>query len=143
MIRSTAKGAGVDVVLIVGRVLFALLFVGSGIAAHLQQTSATAMYGQMRGVKNATTLVRVSGVLLVAIGIGIVLGIWIDVAALGAIAYLLTANVMVHHFWTDSDMLKQLEVSNFMKNLSIAGGALIIFALADQMGPMLTAPLLR
>ena len=132
-----------DVMLMVGRVVFALLFVGSGIAAHLRQTAATAMYGQMRGVKHATTWVRVSGVLLVAIGLGIVLGIWIDIAALGAIAYLLIANVMVHHFWTDSDMLKQLEVSNFMKNLAIAGGAVIIFALADQMGPMLTQPLLR
>jgi putative oxidoreductase len=132
-----------DAMLIIGRVAFALIFIGSGVAGHLQQTKATAGYAQMRGLRNAPLLVRISGVGLVAIGTGIALGIWIDVAALGAIAYLLIANVTIHHFWTDSDMLKQLEMSNFMKNLSMAGGALVMFALADQMGPMLVDPLLR
>ncbi|MDH4115996.1 MAG: DoxX family protein [Acidimicrobiia bacterium] len=130
-----------DVILIIGRVLYALIFLGSGIGGHFMQTAGTAGYAQSRGLKNAESLVRISGVGLVAIAIGIALGVWIDVAALGAIAYLLITNVLIHHFWSDSDMLQQLEMTNFMKNLSMVGGALVIFALADQMGPMLTDPL--
>lgn len=132
-----------DVMLILGRVAYALIFLGSGIGAHLRHTRATAGYAQMRGLKNAPLLVRISGVGLAAVGVGIALGVWIDVAALGAIAYLLIANVTIHHFWTDSDMLQQLEMTNFMKNLAMAGAALIMFAMADQMGPMLVGPLLR
>ena len=70
------------------------------------------------------------------------LGIWIDLAALLAIIFLLAANVMVHHFWSDDDpMTRQMEMTQFMKNLSIAGAGLIVIALAENMGPMLIDPL--
>lgn len=130
-----------DVLLIVGRVAYALIFLGSGVAGHFMEADGTAGYADMRGVKNAKILVQLSGVLLVVIAAGIMLGVWIDLAALLAIAWLLIANVAIHHFWTDEGMTRQSEMTNFMKNLSMAGAALVIFALADQMGPTLTGPL--
>ena len=49
-----------------------------------------------------------------------------------AVVYALISAYMVHHFWTDQDdMTKNMEMSLFMKNLSIAGGGLILFALAS------------
>ena len=53
---------------------------------------------------------------------------------------------MVHHFWTDEDeMTKQIEMTNFMKNLSITGGALLAFALfataGDDIGLTVTGSL--
>jgi uncharacterized membrane protein YphA (DoxX/SURF4 family) len=131
-----------DVVLIIGRVLFSLIFIGSGAAGHFAQVDGTTGYAEMRGVKNGRILVQLSGALLILIAVGVIAGIWIDLAALLAIAWLLVANVMVHHFWNDTDaMMRQIEMTNFMKNLSMAGGALIMFALADQMGPTITDPL--
>ncbi len=131
-----------DVLLIIGRVLYAVIFLGSGFAGHLQQADATAGYAEMRGLKNAKAMVQVSGILMIAIALGIILGIWIDLAALGAIAFLLIGNVLIHHFWSDDDpMTQQMEMTQFMKNLSMAGGALVMFALADQMGPMIIDPL--
>ena len=131
-----------DALLIIGRVLYALIFLGSGVAGHFLQPDGTAGYAESRGVSNARTLVLVSGVMLVLAAIGIMLGIWIDLAALLAIIFLLASSVMVHHFWSDDDpMTRQMEMTQFMKNLSMTGAGLIIVALADSMGPMLIDPL--
>jgi uncharacterized membrane protein YphA (DoxX/SURF4 family) len=111
--------------------LFGLIFVGGGLAGHLMDTAGTAGYGASRGLKNPEMMVRISGVLMAAAGIGVILGIYMDLAALGIAAYCLIAGFMIHHFWTDTDdMTKNMEMSMFMKNLSIAGGGLVIFALA-------------
>ena len=135
-----------SVVILIGRILLGLIFVGSGFAGHLADTDGTAGYAEMRGVKNARLTVQISGVLIAAAGLGIILGVWADLAALGAAAYSLIAAFLVHHFWTDEDdMTKNMEMALFMKNLSIAGGALILFAFLASIGPavdfMITDPL--
>ncbi len=134
------------IVLLIGRILFAMIFIGSGVAGHLMQADATAAYGESRGIPRAKLLTQVSGVLIAAGGIGVILGIWIDLAALGLAAYALIAAFWVHHFWTDSDpMMQQIEMTNFMKNLAIAGGGLIIFAIystsGGALGKTITGPL--
>jgi len=133
-----------DVLFIIGRVLFALIFIGAGTGAHLVETDATAGYATMRGVKQAKPLTQLSGVAIILGGLGIILGVYIDVAAILVIAFTLPTALMVHHFWTDHDMLKNIEMSMFMKNLSMTGGAVIICAAAlngSDIGPMLTDPL--
>ncbi len=134
-----------DVVILIGRILLSMIFVGSGSAGHLMQTEGTAAYAESRGVPNPHTLTRVSGVLILAAGLGVILGIWADLAALGMAAYSLIAAFWVHHFWTDEDpMVQQAEMSGFMKNLSIAGGALILFGflqLNDGVGLTITGNL--
>ena len=126
-----------EVLLLVGRILFALIFLGSGLAGHLMDTEGTSGYASMRGVPNPTMLTRISGVLIAAGALGVILGVYMDLAALGLVAYTLIAAFWVHHFWTDEDpMMKQVEMSMFMKNLSIAGGGLVIFVLAGAGVPM-------
>ncbi len=133
-------------VILIGRILFGLIFIGSGLAGHLQQADATAGYAESRGVSNAKSLVQISGVLILAGGLGVIFGVWADLAALGLVVYTLIAAFMVHHFWTDEDeMTKTMEMSMFMKNLSIAGGGLILFGFLAAAGPavdfMITDPL--
>lgn len=130
-----------DVLILIGRILLSMIFIGGG-AGHLMQTEGTAQYAESRGVPNAKMLSQVSGVLIVAAGVGVALGIWADLAALGMIAYSLISAFMIHHFWTDEDpMTQQTEMSGFMKNLSMAGGALILFGflqLNDGVGLTIT-----
>ena len=127
-----------SVVILIGRILFALIFIGAGVAGHLGQTAQTAGYAESRGVPNAPLLVRISGVGILAGGLGVMFGVWADLAALGLVAYSLIAAFMVHHFWTDQDpMTQQVEMSMFMKNLSMAGGGLILFGFITAAGPAL------
>ena len=126
-----------SVVILIGRILLAMIFIGSGFG-HLTATDETAGYAESRGLKNAKMLTQISGVLIAAAGLGVILGVWIDVAALGMAAYALISGFLIHHFWTDTDdMTKNMEMSLFMKNLSIAGGALILFAFVTVVGPAL------
>jgi uncharacterized membrane protein YphA (DoxX/SURF4 family) len=84
-------------------------------------------------------LTQISGVLIFAAGLGVIFGVWADLAALGMAAYSLITAFWVHHFWTDSDpMMQQAEMSMFMKNLAIAGGALILFGLLQSTDVALT-----
>jgi len=135
-----------SVVILIGRILLSMIFVGSGFGGHLAQADQTAGYAEMRGVKNAKMLTQVSGVLIAAAGLGVILGVWIDIAALGMAAFSLLSAFMVHHFWTDTDeTTKNMEMSLFMKNLSIAGGALVLFGFVTTVGAdldfMITDPL--
>ena len=118
-----------EALLIVGRILFSLIFLGAGIG-HLAQPDATAGYAKSRGVPSAGLLARISGVLIAAGGLGVILGVWMDLAALGLAVYVLLAAFMVHHFWSDEEPTRTAEMSMFMKNLSIAGAGLIIFAMS-------------
>ncbi len=126
-----------EVLLLIGRIVFALIFLGSGVAGHLMATEGTAGYAESRGVPSPKALTQLSGVLILLGGLGVALGVWMDLAALGLVLYVLIANVMVHHFWSDTDeMTRQMEMTQFMKNLAIAGGGLVIFVMAGSGAPM-------
>jgi len=119
----------VDIVVLLGRILFGLLAIGSGLGGHFGSTDDLAGYAQARGVRTgARALVLISGVMLVLAGISIIFGIWPDLGALLYFVFLVTAAFVIHHFWTDDDpMAKQTEMTQFMKDMALAGAALIAF----------------
>jgi uncharacterized membrane protein YphA (DoxX/SURF4 family) len=66
-------------------------------------------------------------------GLGILLGIWYQISSILLFLFLIAAMYFMHNFWAiDDPQQKQAEMVNFMKNLVIAGGCLIIFWLAQQ-----------
>ncbi|MGI9666744.1 MAG: DoxX family protein [Acidimicrobiia bacterium] len=134
-----------DWVILIGRILFAALFIGSGLAGHFAATKETAQYGEMRGLPAARALVLISGVWITAAGVMIALGIYTDLGFLMAAMYTIVAAFWVHHFWTDSDMMQTIEMTNFMKNLSLTGAGLTLFALfaiyGDEIGLQIVGPL--
>lgn len=118
-----------DVIVLVGRIFLGLFAVGSGLGEHIGSTEVKAGYGESRGLPAARALVLSSGVVLVAAGASLILGIYPDLGALLYVGYLFAANFTVHRFWGDAEPpTRQVEMSQFMKNLAIAGGALLAFA---------------
>ncbi len=127
--RDAAKEAFVGIIVLVGRVLFALIAVGSSFAGHFGDTANMTAYAESRGLKNARPIVLISGVWLLLAGVSMIIGFYPDVGALMLAVFTLSATFLIHHFWSDEDqMTKQIEMTNFMKNLSITGAALIAFA---------------
>ena len=130
-----------DIVLIVGRILFALIFINSGFA-HFAQREAMTGYAQFKKVPAAKLAVPLTGLMILLGGISVVLGFWMDLGALLLAIFLIFSAFMMHNFWTISDtQAKQGETINFFKNLSLAGAALIIFILVGQgvdFGPSIT-----
>lgn len=118
-----------EVLVLIGRLLFSLIFIGAGIG-HLADTEGSAGYAASRGAPSGGMVVRVSGVLIAAGGLGVLFGVWMDLAALGLAVYCLLTAFLVHHFWTDEPSDQPMEVAMFMKNVSMAGAGLMIFALS-------------
>ncbi len=118
-----------EIALIAGRVLFALLFISSGIN-HFTKNSAMTAYAQYKKVPLAKISVYVSGLMILLGGIYIALGFYADLGALLIAIFLLPTAFLMHAFWKESDATaKQNETIAFFKDLSLAGAALIIFAL--------------
>ena len=117
-----------DTWLLVGRVVFSLIFIGSGIGQMAEHEGSTA-YAEGKGVGNPGLMVRIVSVAMLAGGVAVMLGIWTDLAFLLIAIMVMALAFTAHAFWKEDGMAQQMEMSHFMKNLSIAGGALIGFAL--------------
>ena len=122
-------------VLLIARILFAFMFIMSGIN-HLvpKNTAAMTGYAQFKKVPMAKLSVQLSGLLLLLSGLSIILGVYADLGALVVAVLLAAMAVMMHDFWKADAAAKQSEMISFMKNISMAGGALFVFAIAAQEG---------
>ncbi|MGH3712058.1 MAG: DoxX family protein [Micromonosporaceae bacterium] len=134
-----------EIVALIGRILFALVFLGSG-AAHLTQTAAMTGYAKSKKVPYAQIVVLASGTMIVLGALMILFGVWGDLGALLLVAFLVPTAVVMHNFWTETDpQTRQVEMVQFMKDLSLAGGALLVFVLyskhGDDLGLTITGPL--
>jgi putative oxidoreductase len=133
-----------DVILIIGRVLFAAVLLNSGIA-HFAKLDAMAGYAAHKKVPAAKVAVGLSGLVLVLGSLSIILGVLLDLGALAVAILLVIMALKMHDFWTADEASKQNETIQFFKNISMAGAALVMFAAvansevgADVLGPMIS-----
>ena len=120
-----------DVALLVGRVLFGGVLAFMGLT-HFMQVDAMAGYADAKGIPAARLSVLGSGLLLVASGIGIVVGAFPLLAALGLVVFFLVATPTMHDFWRVEGEQRQQELTHALKNAALLGGALAFIALSSQ-----------
>jgi len=133
-----------DVVFLIGRILFAVPFVLSGLTNHFSRQGVE--YARGYGAPAAELMVPLSGVAIVAGGLSVALGIWADLGALVLAAFALSILPIMHAFWKEEDaQAQQTQMAQFVKNVSMAGGALVIFYVYNQLqgvaGLSITDPL--
>jgi putative oxidoreductase len=125
---SIPSGASGPLVLL-GRFLFALIFIMSGPRHFLSQTIG---YAASQGVPLASIAVPFSGLLALVGGLSILLGYRAKFGAWLIILFLVGITPMMHNFWAVTDpMMRQMQMVMFMKNLSMLGGALFISQLGS------------
>lgn len=134
-----------DIVVLIGRIMFAFLFVTSGFA-HFAQRRSMAQYAGARGVPAAMFAVLAGGVLLVAGAASVLFGIWADLGALLLVVFLVPTALFMHGFWKETDaQARQMEMIQFSKDTALAGAALMLFALfstvGSDLGLTMTGPL--
>src|SRR6266568_2324874 len=118
--RTIPKG----VVVLLGRLLFVLIFLMAGPNHFSKQTIA---FAASQGVPLASIAVPLSGVLALAGGLSILLGYRAKLGAWLIALFLVPVTLMMHKFWTVQDpMMAQIQMILFMKNVSMLGGALLI-----------------
>jgi putative oxidoreductase len=136
----------VDVVFLIGRILFAFIFVQSGLAVHLLGYRQGVQYAKSYNVPLAELGVPLTGVMAVLGGLSVALGAWGDLGALVIAAFLLLITPLMHAFWRETDPMQRLsQMVNFTKNTALLGGALVLFYAWNQLqgeaGLSITDPL--
>ena len=130
-----------EIVLLIARVLFAMLFINMGIM-HFTKLEAMTGYAKYKKIPAAKFSVMLAGLMILVGGIYIAFGIYADLGALLIALFLIPTAFLMHGFWNESDeTAKQNETVHFFKDLSLAGAALIVFALVGagaDFGPSIT-----
>jgi putative oxidoreductase len=103
-------------------------------------------YAAFRRVPAAVPAMIVSGVLILAGRLSVLLGIWADLGALLLVVFLVPTAVLMHGFWMETDaQARQLERGSFHRDLALAGVALMLLALiahvGSDLGLTITGPL--
>lgn len=100
---------------------------------HFAKLEAMTGYAKYKKLPAAKLGVLLSGVMLVLGGAYILLGFYADLGALLLAIFLVLAAVIFHNFWAETDATaKQNEMLAFMKDLALAGAALMILALVAK-----------
>ncbi|MDP2481606.1 MAG: DoxX family protein [Candidatus Palauibacterales bacterium] len=118
----------------IGRILFSLIFIMSGLN-HFGELEAMAEFASSKGIPAPRLSTAASGVVILAGGLSILLWWQVSIGAWLLIGFLVAAALLVHDFWAVEDpRAKQTELAHFMKNLSLAGAALMFFVLHQAPG---------
>mgnify|MGYP006427620991 FL=1 len=118
---------------LIGRILFSMIFIMSGLNHFMKLDMMTGMASQA-GVPVPGASVIISGIILVLGGLSVLLGYQAKIGAVLLFIFLILASFMVHDFWNYPEDQTMQQMISFMKNLSMAGGTLIIYYFGS--GPM-------
>lgn len=113
--------------LLIARVLLALMFVLAGIG-KFTGLEGTAGWIASKGLPVPQLLALGAGIVELVGGVLLIVGFKARWAALALAAFTVLASLLFHAYWTlpaDKQMMDQLM---FLKNLSVTGGLLFVFA---------------
>ncbi len=113
-------------VVLIGRILYSMIFIIFGLF-HFMNLQGMSQYAASQGVPAPTFMTIVTGIMLVVGGLSILLGYKPKIGAWLIFLFLVPTAFLMHNFWAISDpMQSQNQMAHFMKNLSMAGAALLI-----------------
>ena len=111
---------------IIGRSLLGLYFIAPGLSKVFNYASTLTLM-KMKGVPFSTVLLPVTIAIQLLGGIFLVLGKNLRLTALILFGLTIFINIFIHNFWTlHGDPSQAHEIQNFIKNLAISAGLLIL-----------------
>lgn len=112
---------------LIGRILIAAIFIASGIN-KLLDPAGTAGYMTSAGIPAADALVWVAAAAELLGGLAMLFGFLTRLAAIGLLIFLAITTFTMHKFWAVGGAEHQMQLANFMKNVAIGGGLLMLIA---------------
>lgn len=121
-------GAFKNMLLLVGRLLFSVIFV-EGAIGHLTKINYMAGYAGAMGVPYPKVAIVITGLMLLAGSISIILGWKTTCGAIILILFLIPVTYQMHFLpmiHATDQMQMQMQMINFVKNAGLLGGAIYI-----------------
>jgi putative oxidoreductase len=116
-----------NLTVLAGRVLLGLLFVLSGFG-KIAGFDGTVGYIAAQHLPVPTLIAVLTILVELGGGLALVTGFYTRQAALLLAAFTMLAAFIFHAFWAAPEAAKAMQQVNFLKNLSIAGGMLVLAA---------------
>ena len=110
-----------------GRILLGLIFVLSGFA-KISGFDGTAGYIGSKGLPLPHLLAALTIVVELGGGLALMAGFYTRQAVVALAGFSLLTAVVFHNFWAAPQAEQMMQQINFMKNLAIAGGMLVLAA---------------
>jgi putative oxidoreductase len=90
-------------------------------------SSGSIGYAASAGLPMADVLVPVSGIIALLGGLSVLIGFHARVGAFLILLFLIPVTLIMHNFWSVTDpKMAQMQMTHFMKNLALIGGAVLI-----------------
>jgi putative oxidoreductase len=113
-------------IVLIGRVLFAVFFIRSGIA-HVRKHEGMRGYAGSAGFPVPGIGGWPAGAWLLAGAASIALGIWADLGSLMIALFLVLAALYFHRFWTiRDDEQRSTQANSFYRNVALLGASLAL-----------------
>jgi len=120
--------------LILGRVLMSLIFLESGYG-KITGFAGTAAFMEAKGMPLVPLLLTGAIVTEIVGGLSLLLGVKARWGALLLFLFLIPTTLIFHNFWAVPDAERAMQQIQFMKNLTIMGGLLVVVSVgAAQAG---------
>jgi uncharacterized membrane protein YphA (DoxX/SURF4 family) len=116
---------------LIGRLIFGGFFLYNGIN-HLKERKSLAQYAGAKKVPLPDAAVTATGVVLIAGGASILLGVKPKLGAAAIAGFLAGVSPVMHNFWSVQDPNQRMnEMINFTKNLALLGSALALMGVNE------------
>src|SRR5688572_14119337 len=112
--------------ILLGRILLGAIFLVSGVAKLTDWSGSLGYLASKVPEGTAAPLLFIAAIAEIAGALSLITGTLARVGSLGLFLYLIPTTLLFHNFWALEGMEAQMQMVNFMKNLSIMGGLLLV-----------------
>ena len=121
---------------VLGRIMFSGIFLLGGIN-HFVQYQQMVDDALSNNVPAAEVLVPLTGGMILLGGLSLLLGLQARLGAWLLVLFLIPTAFLMHHFWDVTDpQMAGIQMAHFMKNISLAGAALLFTRLGSGTGSL-------
>jgi uncharacterized membrane protein YphA (DoxX/SURF4 family) len=116
---------------LIGRLLFGGFFLYNGIN-HLKERKSLGQYAEAKKVPMAEAVVATTGVVLIAGGTSILLGVKPKLGTAAIAGFLAGVSPVMHNFWSVQEPGQRMnEMINFSKNMALMGSAVALMGVDE------------
>jgi len=116
---------------IIGQVVFGLYFIYNGLN-HFLKSQMMKEYAKSKNVPAPGFTVALSGLLILAGGLSVLLGLYLKIGLTLILVFLVGVSFWMHSFWADEDPNQKMNnMVNFMKNWALIAAVLFMYGAID------------
>lgn len=117
---------------VLARIFLVAIFLVNGLGIVDPSFAAHEMVARGIPAHLASLFVLAGRAVQIVAGLALALGRYRIVSAVALILFLIPATLIAHSFWTAPSQLFQVQLVNFLKNLSMIGGLLFIASMSSE-----------